>query len=398
MGRGLDDGQLGPDADAPGLVRDLEQRLRAAGQVAWRGVTFFFKIWIVVTLIAYVIAFIAMMISLMFAKSNDRNDRRGGGGDMFWIWYLLMPDLAPRGYGRQLQRPDDNRPKKRFYISVFDFVFGPKGKPLDPHESDKRMLAFLRDHKGRIPTSELVALTGLSLDAADEELTRLTVEYDGEVEVAEDGTLIYVFAGIMTSAETAGTWWTWAWDKHEPQPALTGNTAGTNAAIAGFSGFNLLASLTVGPAFLHRIHLSGDPIATFFVTVFPLLFSMVFFAIPGGRYLVAKRRDKKRLKLELRRELLREIWTRPDDKFDPEALAKTAAERAKQPLETSKRALEVLLAELEGDVETDAEGRLRYTFPRITVEKKAIAASRAAAPVLELGKVVFSSEDEQPAS
>jgi hypothetical protein len=399
-----DDGEVVYEFD-PSLERrdkvPLRERLRAAGQVAWRGFQVFFKIWIVVTLIAYVVAFIAMMLSLMVAKSSDRDDRRGGGdGGMFWLWYLLMPDMRPigyDGYGRPMRRPVDDKPKKRFYVSVFDFVFGPKGAPVDPRESDKRLIAFLRDHKGRVTAAELSAMTGLSLDAADEELTRLTVEYDGEVEVAEDGTLLYVFEGLLTSAEAAGTWWTWAWDKHESNPPLTGNTPGTNAAIAGFAGFNLLASMTIGPAFLQRVHLSGDPIATFFVTLFPLLFSLVFFAVPGARLWKARRREQRRLKTQLRRELLREIWNRPRDKFDPEALAKAVAERTHQPLEASKAMLEKLLAELEGDVDTDVEGRLRYTFPRLAAEQKAVAAARSQSAEPQLGPVVFSSEDSGPA-
>jgi len=38
----------------------------------------------------------------MVAKQgNDRDDRRGGGGGGIpWIWFWLMPDLAPPGYYR----------------------------------------------------------------------------------------------------------------------------------------------------------------------------------------------------------------------------------------------------------------------------------------------------------
>jgi hypothetical protein len=166
----------------------LRERLQAAGQVAWRAFTFLFKIWIVVTLVVYVVAFIAMMLSLMFARSNDRDDRRGGDGGFPLIWFWLMPDLAPPGYyrdpyGRQMAAPR-KRPAKRFYQSVFDYVFGPKSAPVDPRESDKRLLAYLRDHKGRVTASELAVLTGMSLTAAEEELTRLMVEYDGDVQVA----------------------------------------------------------------------------------------------------------------------------------------------------------------------------------------------------------------------
>ena len=293
----------------------LRERLAAAGQVAWKGFQFLFKIWIVVTLVVYVVAFIAMMISLMFAKSSDdRDDRRGGGGGMPWLWFWLMPDLAPPGYhrdryGRPVQKSD--KPKKRFYQSVFDFVFGPKTAPVDPRESDKRLLAYLRDHKGRVTAAELTALTGISLAASEEELTRLMVEYDGEVEVAGDGTLLYVFEGVLPSATSAGTWWTYAWDKADPVPPLTGNTGGTDAVIAGFSGFNLLASFTIGPAFLQRIHLTGDPTATFLVTLFPLMFSAIFFAVPAARWVVRQRALSKRERRQLRRELLREIWAQP---------------------------------------------------------------------------------------
>src|SRR5439155_5496496 len=159
------------------------------------------------------------------------------------------------------------------------FVFGPKSAPRDPREADKRLVAFLRDHKGRVTAAELAALTGLSLAAAEEELTRLMVEYDGEVEVASDGTLLYVFEEVLPSASAAGTHWAWAWDKADPVPPLTGNTAGTDAVVGGFAAFNLLASFTIGPAFLHRVHLGGDPLATFFVTLFPLIFSAIFFAV-----------------------------------------------------------------------------------------------------------------------
>jgi hypothetical protein len=376
----------------------LRERLAAAGQVAWRGFQFLFKIWIVVTLVVYVVAFIAMMISLMFAKSSDdRDDRRGGGG-MPWIWFWLMPDLAPPGYhrdryGRPVQKSD--KPKKRFYQSVFDFVFGPKSAPVDPRESDKRLLAYLRDHKGRVTAAELTALTGISLAAAEEELTRLMVEYDGEVEVAADGTLLYVFEGVLPSATSAGTWWSYAWDKADPVPPLTGNTGGTDAVIAGFSGFNLLASFTIGPAFLQRIHLAGDPLATFFVTLFPLMFSAIFFAVPAARWALRRRALSKRERRQLRRELLREIWAQPAEPRDPAELAGRASQRSGQTLESARAMLDELVRDLDGDVTTDEKGAMRYVFPRLAEEQKAVAAARAAAPDKQLGAVVFSSEDAE---
>ena len=384
----------------PGFERrdrvPLAERLRKAGTVAWKAFQVFFKIWIMVTLVAYVVAFVAMMLALVLARSNDRDDRRGGGGDgLFWLWWWMMPDLAPQQrdpWGRQLQQRR-NLPQKRFYQSVFDFVFGPKAAPVDPRAEDKRLVAFLRDHKGRITASELTALTGLSLEAAEEELTRLLAEYDGEVEVTDEGALVYVFTDLLKSASSTDSGWAWAWDRAEPEAPLTGNTPGANAVTGGFAGFNLLASMTIGPAFLQHMHVY-DPVATFFVTAFPAAFSAVFFAVPGVRVLQRNHRRKKRLTRQIRRELLREIWAQQGELVDPQALAARVAGRVQQPEERVMGALDRLHKELDGDVTNDAEGRVRWRFPRLTEEKQAVARLRAASPErLGLGNIEFSSED-----
>jgi hypothetical protein len=386
----------------------LSERLRKVGQVAWKGFQLFFKLWIVVTLVAYVVAFIAMAVSLMVAKQgNDRDDRRGGGGGGIpWLWFWLMPDLAPPGYYRDAYgRPIRQTPKsqKRFYNSVFDFVFGPKTAPVDARAEDKQLLAFLRANKGRMTATELSALGGTSLAGAEEELTRLMVEYDGEVEVADDGTLLYVFEQLMPSAGATGQGaksWAWSWDQPDPLPPLTGNPPGANAATAGFAAFNLIGSMTIGPAFLQRFHLTGDPLATFFVTLFPLLFSAVFFAVPATRWLVRQRKLKTREKRQLRRALMREIWSAPALPRDPDELATLAAATTGLPQPNARAMVEGLLKELEGDVVSgekgDGNGKPLYVFPRLAEEQIAVDKARAATPERRLGEVIFSSDDEEP--
>jgi hypothetical protein len=363
----------------------LVEKLRSAGQAAWKGFSFLFKIWIVVTLVAYVVAFIAMMIGLtVMGRSNDRDDRRGGGFGFPWIWYWMMPDLAPRDPYYQRYQRQHRGPQKRFYQSVFDFVFGPKQKLADPKEMEKRLIGFLRDHKGRVTASELSALTGLSLADADEELTRLMAEYNGEVEVAEDGTLIYVFAELMLTAGQSTTW-SWDFERVEPAEPLTGNTSGANAVAGGFAGFNLIASLTVGPAFLERAAIHGltwaaSPLALFFVIWFPLMFSFIFFAIPTARWIRSKRKEKRRARRQLRRRIFADIWKGAP--IDPTKYTDDA-----------RKVLEKLLVELDGDVDTDANGRVLYRFPRLAEELRAVAKARDEAPAPALGQVIFSSDD-----
>src|SRR5262249_41161676 len=162
------------------------------------------------------------------------------------------------------------------------------------------------------------------------------------------------------------------WDELDPKPALTGNTSGSNAVIAGFTAFNLIASLTVGPAFLARVHLTGEPWAQFFVTLFPLLFSALFFAVPTARWVVERRRTRKRAGGRLRRELLREIWGRPGGTIDPALAARAAAERAGLEEAEGRKLLDRLAADLDADIDADQEGRVRYRFPRVAEERRAV--------------------------
>jgi hypothetical protein len=382
-----DEGDLVYEFDPSFERRDrvpLSERLRAAGQVAWRGFSFLFKIWIAVTLVAYVVAFVAMMIGLtVMGRSDDRRDDRRGGFGFPWIWYWMMPDLAPRQdyWGRPVRRA----PGKRFYQSVFDFVFGPKRLPADPKAAEKRLIGFLREQKGRITASELAALTGGSLAASEEELTRLLVEYDGEVEVAEDGTLLYVFDQLLLTAGNSASPWSWDFERHELAEPLTGNTPTANAVTGGFAGFNLLASMTIGPAFLERAAMLGHewaatPWAFFLVFWFPLVFSIIFFAVPAARWVQSRSRAKKRARRRERRMIYAEIWKGAP--IDPTRYAGEA-----------RKTLENLLVELDGDVHTDDNGKIWYRFPRLAEERKSVAEAREKAAPPQLGKVIFSSDD-----
>ncbi len=416
-----DSGELIYEFD-PALERrdqiTLGERLRAIGAFGWRAFKEIFKVWIMVTLVAYVVGFFLMMMALVLAKSSqDRDDRRGGGGmDMFWIWYLLMPDLRPAGYGgygggyRALPAKPKT-PGKRFYVSVFDFVFGPTAPTIDPRAGDRQIISFLRSKKGRMVSSDLVALTGMSYLEADQELTRLMVEYDGEVEVAEDGTLIYVFRELLLGAGTSTPMgqlgvasatslvthddWKPVWQAPLADPPMTANSAGANAAIVGFAGFNLFASFAIGPVFLQASHHAGDPLWDFFVVLFPMIFSILFFTIPVGRWIAERGRRGKRKRARVRCELLKQICEARGASISAVDLAKTAAERCKVSQAQATEILEELRADLEGDVDTSehAGDGVHYIFPRLTEEELAVDRARNEAKDERIGQVVFSSED-----
>ena len=60
----------------------------------------------------------------------------------------------------------------------------------------------------------------------------------------------------------------------------------------------------------------------------------------------------------------------------------------------ARKLLDELVADLDGDVTTDQEGAMRYVFPRLAAEQKAVAEARQNAPEAQLGEVIFSSESD----
>ncbi|MSP62459.1 MAG: hypothetical protein EXR72_19425 [Myxococcales bacterium] len=396
-----DEGELIYTFDPAMARRDavpFGERLALAGRALSRAFAFLFKIWIVVTLISYVVAFAAMMIALLFARSaSDRDDRRRDDGFGFsWLLWWMMPDWAPA----HVQRRVDRGPQKRFYLSVFDFVFGPRLAAEDQREPDRAVVAYLRARGGRITATDLVALTGLSYERAEEEATRLLADYDGEPEVTDEGTIVYSFPELRrTAGEVVSGTWRYAWQEPRPLPPFTGNTTGANAAIWIMNGFNLLSAFVIGPAFLLRYGIQSSA-ADLAVTWFPLAFSSLFFAIPAVRFSRHRRLARRLEAARARSAVLAEVIETQGAAALPEDLVRRAALRGEVAPDAARRELEALLRDLDGDANADPGGRLCYAFPRVKEELAAVDKARTLAPISEQGPgtIVFSSDDRLPTS
>jgi hypothetical protein len=366
----------------------LRERAAALGSRLWKGFTFLFKIAIVTTLVSYFVAFVAMMVALIFARSgsNDRDDDGGGFGfnGLLWFWGW---DVGSNGYGRQRARLA--RPRREpLYKRVFAFVFGPPTPAVDPLADEKQLVGYIRAQRGRIAAVDLVRLMGWTFPRAEQEVTRLMVDYGGEPEVTEDGVVVYTFKAVRKTAGSTAELSSprWASERLETAPPLTGNEPGTNAMIAAFNGFNLLAPFWIVPAFEARLHVS---LASwqFLLWDFPLAFSALFFAVPAGRWIKARLEEGRRRVRNDRRRLLGRIFAgagpRPREELAPTPELGALLDRE--------------LVSLGGDIaaEPDERGRVLYTFPRIDEEAAAVARARAAAPTVEqdAGMVVFSSAD-----
>jgi hypothetical protein len=367
----------------------LRERAAAVGRQLWKGFTFLFKLTIVTTLVAYFAAFMAMMVAMIVARSSssDRDDDGGGFGlgGLFWFWGW---DVGGGGYGRQQSRFAARKPREPFYKRVFAFVFGPPTPKEDPLADEKQLVGYIRAQRGRIAAVDLVRLMGWTFPRAEQEVTRLMVDYGGEPEVTEDGVVLYTFKAVRKTAGSSAQLSSprWASERLETAPPLTGNEPGTNAMIAAFNGFNLLAPFWIVPAFESRLHVSLAG-WQFLLWDFPLAFSALFFAVPAGRWIKARVEERRRRVRNDRRRLLGRIFAgvgpRPREELAPTPELGALLDRE--------------LVSLGGDIaaEPDERGRVLYTFPRIDEEADAVARARAAAPSVEqdAGLVVFSSAD-----
>ena len=365
----------------------LRERLAKVGNALWRGFSFLFKISIVTTLVVYFVAFVVMLIAVLFARRSS--DDRDSGGDIDFTWPLFwMWGWGPGSAGGFTRRRRRRLPDKPLYKKVFEFVFGPPKPPLDPLADEKEVLAHIRHKNGRIAAVDLVMLMGWDFARAEEEATRLLVNYGGEPEVTDDGVVVYVFKDMRKTAVQSGQpepTVRRAWERLESRSALTGNRTGTNVAISLFNGFNLLAPLWIVPAFEAGLA-APIPGQEFLLHDYPMAFSGLLFAVPLGRWLVERAREPGRRKRNARRRLLQSVLAQQGQAASVEELA---------PEPTTAQALSQSLVALGGDVVTDDSGQIRYAFPRIREELAGIEKARAQASGRERdpGVIVFSSRD-----
>jgi len=403
-----DSGELLYRFDARLMERGREPLVLRVVREAKRILTGSFKAAIVVMLVGFFAIFVALVIAAIFANERGGgNSRRGGGwgrggrgrgglpiGD-FWLWYWIWGPRWRLGrpyYGHRWERTLERDDRVPFYKKVFAFVFGPDRPRPTQRQLDRSTLRLIRSRGGVLSTAELVEHTALPAHEAEDEIGRLVGAYGGEPLVSEGGELAYAFPGVMTSAHgpVAAREPNPAWMRLEYPEELTGNTSGANALVAGMNGFTLFASATAPWFIFPRLGIGGTA-AFIALVIVPVVYSLLFFAVPGLRMLGVKRENRARARRNVRRVVLGLVFER-SLRADPlpvsvaDALQHARSRLSShQPVEATDvdRALQELAAEFDADVEPSADGTLRYRFPQI---RRQVAASEAARRRLRLGE------------
>ena len=409
------------------ISREAEPFWSRVRRGAWKAFTWAFKVWIVAMLLVYFAIFMALLLAAVFAGNRDNDNggwggsergggRRGGGlhlpmGDI-WLWYWLWsPDWRRRpyygeGYGGADARGGYGRGARRsgppFYKKVFAFVFGPDEPAPSRADRDREHLRFIRARRGVVSSADFVTYSGVQRHEAEEELARLMAAHDGDVQVSDDGTLLYVFPELMVSAHGTVTERepAPAWQRLEPPRPVTGNSSGTNAMIAGLNGFNLVAAASAPVFIFPRLGLGG-PAAEIALIWVPLAFSATFFAVPLLRR-IGVTRDNARRALRNVRKVVLGMATRSDELAAPTVRSrlsellkgKLGATVAPDPIFTQ------LVAEFDGEVERGADDVERFRFPALHRDLAAATAARTqlALEQRDVGDIVYASDDDSISS
>jgi hypothetical protein len=413
---------------APGL---LARAGRAVGRALAGVGRFVVRAWVSIALVTYAVVFAGVAIALAAKDDGD------GAGEvigailrvvfeaLYWTFHPFSPLAWQREPTWALRRRKGARGLP-FYERVNRFVFGPPPVVEDPRERERRIVAEIRRLAGRVAPGDVMRVTGLDRDAAERELLRLTVDYEGDIGVSEEGALVYTFKALRPTAGAAETALAPApvWTDRAVARPVTGNGAATNVFLGALNGFNLVMGtvavangLTVERIFelvrhAHEVATVGAAYATplppahgvpWALGWIPLAFSAGIFAFPALRALRQRRERARAADENGRRALMRLVLAdgagaaelRPADAG--RAWLAAAGPDGGATLEAATPRIEAAVRALGGEIDLDADGKLVYRFAVAARERAALAATRGAASAGEAapGAIVFSS-DEKP--
>ncbi|HEX9107385.1 MAG TPA: hypothetical protein VF832_09155, partial [Longimicrobiales bacterium] len=377
----------------------------------WRGVkrvaTFALKLGIMVTLVGYSIVFALLALALILGLFS-RSDRDVDEDSLALAWlplralmelFIFFPDFflwgLPSGYGRTPRTAVGRGARKPLHESIFSYAFGPPRPPQGLAERDRQGAQLIRHFGGVLASPDVIATTGVSKYDAEEWLGRLLGRFGGDVDVTDEGEILYRFGDLARTAAAA---------PRPPAPPLeqalpiTGNKPGTNALIAGLSAFVLAGAvfIEVGMA---RVGLVL-PALSWGLAYIPGFVGVTLLALPLVRGL-ALRRENGRLQLRNLRRLALATTSLKNGTLDPTALRHVIPDTLRRLLRPAApdQAIRSLAVEFEGE---PGDGGA-YVTPAITT---ALAAAEQARHELRLDRpvdapVVFSTSDEtavQPAA
>lgn len=292
-----------------------------------------------------------------------------------------------------------------FFGQTWSYIFGEKARRKDEREQEKIILNFLKHKQGKLVIAELVQLCGGSIYEAEVLATRLLSRYQGEVEVTDEGVIIYSFPDLSYQAlpnsdipESLKVW-----ERPVPDKQMNSNAPQINSRLEKTYKQNLYLS-AMATVVCSGLVLTGQWgwLGEFFLFMSGGMFgvSSMFFLIPTLRKrFIRKENDRIRLQ-NVERHVLKSIFKHAEDQIRPEKDLKRIIFDSNPQVKyqylwnprvhassysywltlTSSYHRESIMhkkaLELEADISVNEQGDLVYTFDRLQREMSTISRIR----------------------
>ncbi len=417
---------------APGMKRIFRGITRATVKTA----VVLFKVWIVVMLVGYFVLFLGLtvlaLVASVAASAAGRGQRRGGGGIFsfflvarvvqlfFWLWMYSSATKPKRTRGRPLHK------------SVFAYVFGETDPNRDYEQGQRQyVLGFIRAQKGLITVEEYMGLTGKNYEESQVDLNRYMLEFEGEPEVTDDGSLVYRFPELLRTRTVlpepdARTSFLDGARKHLLH--FSDNPAKTNRWISFLNGFNLLfggyflyfALTNPRPLFdtvngVARLHVDFSYLFHFVqgllinggaqaalgiilvgLGIVPISFAFLFYLIPLLRSRHNRRLNEKTRRQNFRRRIMARLLESPGTMRADNVVPVQDDEKLRKSEVFVEEELKTLAARFSGEIQQDPQGQFIYSFPEVAREVQDVARYRETIDLssYDIGKTVFDSGEK----
>ncbi len=398
----------------------LDNLINKSSKLFMGGLKFLVRAWISIVMVGYVAIFAVILIALSFSKSSDDRDNSPSFGSslmfhalfrmildsLFWTFHPFSPFyVGSSGY-------DSFRPKVAktpFYERVNRFFFGPTEVEISQQDLIKNVLQEIRAQKGRIGIFDVMKVTGLSKRNADILMSKLMLDYEGEVLVSEQGGIYYEFINLRkTSLNELSTHAEPVWCKKALLPPFTGNTASSNLLIFSLNSFNLIMgfvgitnhwtiehlklilqnSMTQDQMLINP-QVFGPSLLLGWI---PFSFSLFLFLIPLTRLFFRSNKEEKIKTYNGRNGLIKALLTKLTRfGIKEEALKTSWQEQAGAAPKESSFIRETI--KLGGELELDDNAQTRFRFRDLEAEKEALEKARASSSAREsyVGEIIFDS-------
>ena len=417
--------------------------VQAVGRGARKIAQYAVRAWITIVMLLYVLVFVALIVALVvgsMAASGDRRDSKSSSGmtDLLggllrfvaelFIWTRPYPyygmyggygyadyDTRPsrRSRGRDRDR-DDGAPHVPFHERVNNWVFGPPLPPDDPRAREQAILAAIRAGKGRIGLADVMRVTGLPRDQVDAMMARLMLDYEGDVDVSDEGGIAYRFESLRKTASNERVEAPLpSFSQPMPSRPLIGNPAGKNALVVllnvfnlGMGAFALVNHITIASIFslVKGVPLEALPqdATAIVLGIVPMIASLAILFAPLLRAPFKPIERAKALAENGRRAVTRAVLDRVRAKQPVRAEDLSRAWQGATGSAPDEKTLTRVVVSLGGDVDLEEQSRtgepaerVRYRFEDLELEARAVEEERAQAREGEakVGRVVFASDE-----